>query len=100
MKRTLKYVLLASTAAFVLGMAAPSQAQQDNMRAAGATSQQRVYQPSQADRYTATRDYDAAAGSDEAYAYVPGGTGYGGEGCTTEGTYGKGIDYAACNGGD
>jgi hypothetical protein len=100
MKRTLKYALLASAAAFVLGMAMPSQAQQDDMQAAGATSQQRVYQPNEADRYSATRDDDAATSGYEAYDYAPAAPGYGDEGCATQGTYGKGIDYAACGGGN
>lgn len=98
MKRTLKVALLASAAVFVLGTATPSLAQQDNMRAAGATSQQRIYQPNQADRDTAARDHDAAANGYESYAYVPGGPGFGSDSCVTEGTYGKGLDYSACGG--
>lgn len=100
MKRTLKYALLASAAAFVLGMTLPSQAQQDTMRASSATSQQRVYQPNQADRYAARRDDDAETSGYEAYGYVPGGLGSGYDSCATEGSYAQGIDYGACNGGN
>jgi hypothetical protein len=76
MKRTLKYALLASTTAFVLGVAVPSQAQQDYMQAGRATSPQRVYQPYGADRYWAGRTYGAATRGYGAYAYGPGGLGY------------------------
>ncbi len=70
MKRTLKFALLASAAVFVLGAAAPSLAQQDNMQAAGAKSQ-RVYQPAQTDRDAVVQDYDTAVDGSEAFAYQP-----------------------------
>ena len=98
MKRTLKVALLASAAVFVLSTATPSLAQQDNMRAAGASSQ-RMAQPAQADRYAAVRDDETTVDGSEAYAYQPSGPG-GFDACTTPGSYGQGIDYSACNGAD
>lgn len=96
MNRTLKTALLASAAVFVLGTAVPSLAQQESTRAAS-TQRQRVVQPVQPDRNVAVREYDTAADSSDAYAYQPAGPS---ESCTTEGSYGQGIDYGACNGGD
>ena len=97
MKRTLKYALLASAAAFVLGMAAPSQAQQYNMRAPRATSQS-TYQPGYANRVRAESESEYAPASPgvEAYDYMPAPGGYSGDSCATQGTYGQGVDYANC----
>ena len=94
MKRTLKLALLAS-ALIVLGMQAPSYAQQGNVQARSATSQ-RAAQPAQAPRYVATSDDDATADGYEAYAYAPQNLDL----CGTQGSYGQGVDYSACGGGD
>ncbi len=97
MKRTLRYALLASAAALVLGMAAPSQAQQDNMAAPRAASQG-AYQA--ADRYGAradtAREDASAAGGLEAYDYVPAQPGFNGDSCAMQGGYSQGTDYANC----
>ncbi len=98
MKRTLKFALLASAAAFVLGMATPGQAQQENMRANAAASQ-RVRQSAAANRNAAMRTYETEDEGSEAYAYQPMGAG-GYDSCATEGSYGQGLDYSACGGGD
>jgi len=97
MKRTLKYAMLASVAALVLGMTAPSQAQQDDM-AAPVASSRGAYQP--ADRYGtyvdhAREDSSAASGLD-AYGYVPAPSGFNGDSCAMQGGYGRETDYANC----
>lgn len=97
MKRTLTIALLASAAAFVLGTATPSLAQQDSMRAYGARSQQ-AYHQSQAGRYWNAQYYGSDARGYGAYAYVPGGPGSL-DTCATEGSYGQGLDYSACGAG-
>lgn len=98
MKRTLKVTLLASAAVLVLGAATPSLAQQDNMRAAGATSQG-TYQPARADRNAVLRNDDTTIDGSEAYAYQPLGPS-GIDSCATQGSYSQGLDYSACGGGD
>ncbi len=96
MKRTLKFAAAASVAAlFVIGMAAPSSAQQDNM--AAASGQDYAYR--YGDQPDATNGYVPAARADDAYdayAYAPGGPADAGMGCEMQGTYGKGADYANC----
>lgn len=101
MKRTFKYALLATAAAFALGVAMPSQAQQqDEMQTTRTMKQQRVYQQNQADRYAAQRAYDAETSGTEAYGYVPLPSQGSGDPCEYQGNYGTGIDYQLCGGGD
>ena len=96
MKRTLKFAAAASVAAlFVVGMAAPSSAQQDNM--AASSSQDYAYR--YGDQPDATQAYVPAARgeyAEDAYAYAPLGPADAGSGCEMQGTYGKGTDYANC----
>jgi hypothetical protein len=91
MKRTLKVTLLASAAVFVLGAVTPSLAQQANMRANTATSQNMPQQTA------AESIYEAQASGDDAYAYVPLDSATH-DGCTTQGSYGQGLDHSACGG--
>lgn len=95
MRRTFKYALLATAAAFALGVAMPSQAQQqDEMQATRTMKQQRVYQQNQADRYMGQRAYDEETSGTEAYGYVP--LQGGGDPCEFQGNYGTGTDYSVC----
>ena len=96
MKRVLKITLLASAAVFIIGATAPSFAQQNTTQAATA-QRQRVYQPVQPDRSAATRQYDAAAEASEPFAFQPAPPS---DSCSTDGSYGQGVDYGACNGGN
>ena len=96
MKRTLKFAAAASVAAlFVVGMAAPSSAQQDNTAATSSRDYAYRY-GGQPDPRT---DYVPAARVDDsydAYAYAPGGPVGAGSSCETQGGYGKEADYANC----
>lgn len=90
MKRNLRYALLASAAVLALGMVTPSQAQQYIWQAPVAGYGAYAYAPGEAYGY----------GPGEAYGYVPGGLAGDQQGCAIEGTYGKGLDYSICGGGD
>ncbi len=106
MKRFLKRALVACAAAgFAVALAAPVQAQQDEGMAAPTTASQAARrdaaQPGYAARYgTAAGGAYAQSAGEEAYDYVPAEPGYGGGGCATQGSYGQGLDYSACGGGD
>jgi hypothetical protein len=115
MKRMIKYAAVASVAgALALGMAMPTQAAEGRNAAAAigfgagalvgaAAANAATYGPhGPGYAYGPAYGYADRPGyaGYSAYAYAPGGPAGFDSSCATDGSYGQGIDYSACNGAD